>query len=126
MLVTNLKTESDIWATLVDKFPWVEEERGEIGEGLAHLDFAALRRGLERAAESRDSATVSDILALVEQLFEDVDTLHPEVANALEVSFLEDLYLGEPQHRDAAVPHLGPRTRERWAEIVDAHRRLSG
>ena len=51
-----------------------------------------------KAADSGDASTVSDILAFVEDLLEQVETLHPEVVNALDISFLEDLSSAEP-HR---------------------------
>ena len=125
MLVGDLVREPEIWRAMRSRFPWVEKERGDIGEGLIHLDFAALRRGVEGAADSRDVVTARDVLDFVEQLLDKVDTLHPEVVNALDVSFLEDLYLSEPQHRDFAVSLLGPKSRGRWKAIAEAHERRS-
>src|SRR5262245_60953472 len=119
MLVDDLAREPEIWKAMCNRFPWVEDERGDIGEGLIHLDFAALRRGVERAADSQDLTTARNVLEFVEQLFDKIDTLHPEVVNALDVSFLEDLYLSDSQHRDFAVPLLGPKSRMRWDAIVD-------
>ena len=101
--------------------PWIEEERGEIGEGLIHLDFAALRRGVGRAATAQDVNAAKDVLSFVEELVERLHSLHPEVVDALDVSFLEDLYLSKPRERDFAAHLLLPKTRVRWNEIVAAH-----
>ncbi len=101
------------------RFPWVVEERGDLGERLVHLDFAALRRGVEKAADSGDVSTASEILVFIEDLIQKVDVLHPEVVDALDVSFLLDLYLAEPHQRDFAVPLLSPKSRERWKKISE-------
>ena len=52
--------------------------------------------------------------------------LHPEVVNALDISFLEDLYLAEPHQRDFAVPLLQPKSKARWKDVSEAYDRLSG
>jgi hypothetical protein len=121
MLRKDLLREPEVWALMCRRFPWVEEERGEIGEGLIHLDFATLRHGVERAADSNDAGTARDILTFIEELLEKRDVLHPEVLNALDVSFLEDLYLAEERQRDFAATLLLPRTRARWSEIAAGH-----
>jgi len=74
MSMSNLVREPEIWVSMCRRFPWVVEERGEFGDGLGHLDFAALRRGVEKAADSGDVSTANDILAFVEDLVEKVDT----------------------------------------------------
>ncbi len=126
MLVTNLIQEPQVWASMCRRFPWVAEERGDIGEGLVHLEFAALRRGVEKAADSNDVSVASQILAFVEELLQRPNLLHPEVLDAIEVSFIEDLYLAEPHQRDFAFSLLPAATRQHWNEIAGAHERHSG
>jgi hypothetical protein len=126
LTVLNLMGESQVWAHMCARFPWVADERGDIGEGLVHLDFAALRQGLERAVDEQDSVMIADILAFTEDLFASPDLLHPDVLNAIEISFLEDLYLGSREHRESIAPRLGPACRIRWDEIVAAQRRTAG
>ena len=121
MLRTDLLREPEVWALMCRRFPWVDEERGEIGEGLIHLDFAALRHGVERAADSNDVGAASDVLTFIEELVDKLDVLHPDVDNALDVSFLEDLYLSEESQRDFAATLLLPKTKARWNEIAAAH-----
>jgi hypothetical protein len=121
MLRADLLREPEVWAWMCRRFPWVEQERGEIGEGLIHLDFAALRHGLEKAADDRDAGAARDILNFIEELVDKLDTLHPDVVNALDVSFLEDLYLAEQHQGDFARSLLLPKTRARWDEIAAAH-----
>jgi hypothetical protein len=117
MLRRDLMTEPEVWSKMVDRFPWVAEERGSEGEGLTHLEFAALRRGLERADLAEDFATVREICGFVEELISDRLSLHPDVENAIDVSFVEDLYLTEHWHREIVEASLGPATRARWDEV---------
>lgn len=125
MLPTDLVREPEVWALMCRRFPWVEEERGEIGEGLIHLDFAALRR-VERAADANDVDAARDLLTFIEELVGELDTLHPDVVNALDVSFIEDLYLAEQRQRDFVAPLLLPKSKLRWDEIAAAHEGRSG
>jgi hypothetical protein len=60
MHVTQLVGEPEIWASMCRRFPWITEERGEIAEGLIHLDFAALRRGAEKAAGLATDEGIAD------------------------------------------------------------------
>jgi hypothetical protein len=126
LTVLNLMGEPQVWAHMCARFPWVADERGDIGEGLVHLDFAALRQGLERAIDEQDGVTIADILAFTEELFASPDLLHPDVVNAIEISFLEDLYLGSRQHREFILPRLGPACRVRWDEIASAYGGTAG
>jgi hypothetical protein len=116
----DLLCEPEVWALMCRRFPWVEDERGEIGEGLIHLEFAALRMGVERAADAHDVSAASDILSFIEELVNNLDALHPEVVNGLDVSFLEDLYLAAPSQCDFAEALLPPKTKARW-NVIAAH-----
>jgi hypothetical protein len=126
MLRTDLLAEPVVWSLMRERFPWVEEERGDIGEGLVHLEFAALRRGVERAADSADCAGAISILSFVEELLADSKRLHPDVINAIEVSFVEDLFLGEVPQAAFIEPLLPPLVRVVWTTIADAHEKRSG
>ncbi len=48
------------------------------------MNLAALRRGVEKAADSGDVSTARDTFAFVEDLLERVDTLDPEIVGTLE------------------------------------------
>jgi hypothetical protein len=54
MLKTGLLGEPEVWSLMCARFPWVEEERGESGEGLLQVEFASLREGVERAADRQE------------------------------------------------------------------------
>ena len=120
MLRDDLIGEPEVWAMMVARFPWVEVERGDIGDGLIHLEFAALRSGVEAAAAPKDVKAALPILSFVENLYSDA-RLHPDVLNAIDVSFVEDLYLSEEHQRDFAEGLLGPHTRARWDEVAGWH-----
>lgn len=126
MMRRDLLSEPEVWAMMCHRFPWIAQERGESGEGLIHLEFAALRHGVERAADSNDVGAAVGILTFIEELVHGRDTLHPEVIDALDVSFLEDLYLAAPAQREFAAALLLPSSKERWNRIAAAHEARSG
>lgn len=113
--------EPEVWAEMSRRFPWVAEELDGICEGLLHLEFGALRRGVERAADTNDTQTARTILEFVEELLAKPDAIEPEVRNAIDVSFVEDLYLGESQRRAIVAPLLGPQCSARWHEVAKYH-----
>jgi hypothetical protein len=76
---------------MIARFPWVEGELGEDGNGLVHLEVAALRRGVEAAANDQDAEKALAILGFIDDLYRQPLELHPDVLNALDVSFVEDL-----------------------------------
>jgi hypothetical protein len=117
--------EPQVWERMCAAFPWVADECGDIGAGLIHLEFAALRRGLAQAVGSSDMRTIRAVLAFVEDLLAVPET-HPEVVNAIEVSFFEDLYLGDPLHHAVVAERLGPFAKLRWDEIIASHRDGAG
>jgi hypothetical protein len=119
MLITDVLKEPEIWALMRAEFPGIEDEVGEVGAGLLHLEFAALRGRLELAIEARDSDAAARILAFVDGLL--ARAIHCDVENAIDVSFVEDLYLGDQRWREFVVPLLPGRIRAKWHETVAAY-----
>jgi hypothetical protein len=119
MLVTDVLKEPEVWALMREAFPGIDDDVGEIGAGLLHLEFAALRRRLESAAELRDSDEAVRILAFVDGLLG--RPIHSDVENAIDVSFVEDLYLGEDRWRAFVAPLLPIKIRRKWDESVSAY-----
>jgi hypothetical protein len=107
---------------MIARFPWVEGELGEDGNGLVHLEVAALRRGVEAAANDQDAEKALAILGFIDDLYRQPLELHPDVLNALDVSFVEDLYLSGPATRSFVAGLLGAATKARWDEVARSHR----
>ena len=105
-------------ARLRDEFPDVVAHIRPDESGLLHLEMAAFRRATEEAMDAGRLWESERHFRLVEELLEEAN---PELCNALEVSYLEDLALGEcTQARRLAVHERMPRLlRERLAQ----HRR---
>jgi hypothetical protein len=76
---------------LTREFPELADLIGD-EDGLLHLEVAAFRRATEDAMDAGNLWTAEKHFRFVERLLADAD---PEVANALEVSYVEDLALGE-------------------------------
>ncbi len=73
-------------------FPDVIERFGPYSRGLLHCEVADFRQATERAMDQGKHWEVERHFRFVAELMEDAD---PELRNALEVSYLEDLALGE-------------------------------
>ncbi len=88
----NLIGEPELRELLAREFPELEEELAE-NAGLVHLYMGALRRFVEEcaAASSRRGRAIA-ALTFLEGLAA-AGTLHPDVENAVYVSFLEDIEL---------------------------------
>jgi hypothetical protein len=121
MLVTDVLKEPEVWALMCEAFPGIDDDVGEIGAGLLHLEFAALRRRLELAVEARDTDTAIRIVVFVDDLLG--RPVHADVENAVDVSFVEDLYLGEEHLREFIAPLLPARIRRKWDESVSSYGR---
>jgi hypothetical protein len=120
MLVTDVLKEREVWALMREEFPGIDEEVGAVGgAGLLHLEFAALRRRLELAIEAGDNDAALRILGFVEGLL--ARAIHLDVENAIDVSFVEDLYLGEESWRGFVTPLLPSKIRAKWNETVAAY-----
>jgi hypothetical protein len=119
MLITDVLKEPEVWARMRSAFPGIEDDVGEIGAGLLHLEFAELRRRLELALDVPDTREASRILAFVDDLL--AQAIHSDVENAIDVSFIEDLYLGEERWRLLVEPLLPAKVRAKWDESVAGH-----
>lgn len=73
-------------------FPEVLAQVNEYGDGLLHCEVAAFRRATEAAMDTGRLWDAERHFRMVEELLLAADS---ELRNALEVSYLEDLALGE-------------------------------
>ncbi len=79
-------------ARLAADFPDVVAGFGPYSAGLLHCEVADFRRATERAMDAGQLWKAERHFRLVEEL---LAVAGPELRNALEVSYLEDLALGE-------------------------------
>lgn len=82
----------DFLARLAAEFPHVTEDLGTDAAGTLHLEVAHFRQHTELAMDEGRLWEAERHFRLVAELLCDAT---PELQNALEVSYLEDLALGE-------------------------------
>ena len=82
------------------RFPGAVAEISEYGAGLLHCEVAALRTYLEACLASKKEWECEQILSFVGELLPLADDA---LANALLVSFLEDLALGSLSDEDKSI-----------------------
>ena len=74
------------------RYPQVFSAISDIERGLLHCEMAVLARTTSKAIECGDMATVTDHFAFMEEVLASSD---PHVENAVYVSYLENVFLGE-------------------------------
>ena len=79
-------------ARLAAEYPSIVADINEYEAGLLHCEVAVFRRATERAMDAGRLTEVERHFRLVEQMLPVAD---PALENALEISYLEDLALGE-------------------------------
>lgn len=105
-------------ALLAAEFPNVADEIRAEGSDHLHLDTVTFRRATERAMDTGQFWTAEQHFRLVERVLKDAA---PDVENALRVSYVEDLALGEctPQRHRAVKECMPPEMRADMASIHD-------
>ena len=99
------------------EFPEVFAAITEYERGLLHCEVAVLRRLSEEAMDAGQEWLAERHFLFVERLLQDAG---PELRNALEISYLEDLALGEhtPQRHRIVKDRMPPALRQR---LIEAH-----
>jgi hypothetical protein len=102
---------TEFLARLAAHFPNVIASFGQYSSGLLHCEVADFRRATERAADAGRLWEVEQHFRLVEELLAVADA---ELRNALEVSYLEDLALGDctPARHQAVKERMPPGLRK--------------
>ena len=85
---------------LTERFPAVAAEIDEIEKGEMHLEMGVLARATCRSIESGDWVQVRGFLSFVEELF---IAAPAGLENAIYVSFLENVFLGQESSRYATA-----------------------
>jgi hypothetical protein len=104
---------------LTEHFPEVVAEIDDYARGLLHCEMAVFRRVVESEMDRGKAWRVTQYLRFLDECRSAAD---PALANAIDISFLEDFALGEfTEARYRAIHQLmPPRLRE---EIVSANAR---
>jgi hypothetical protein len=92
----GVKDRDDFVRLLSVRFPEVAAEIGDTERGLLHLEMAALARATCPAIDVSDFERVQDHFGFVDELLSDAD---PALANAVYVSYLENVFLGQTDPR---------------------------
>ena len=75
-------------ALLNEQFPEVAAKIDDISEGLLHLEMATFSRETQAAIDAQDNETVKRHFRFIDEAFRDAA---PDVENAVNVSYLENL-----------------------------------
>jgi hypothetical protein len=104
---STLIDEEIVRKRLVQRFPWIEKEiYNNHAEGLIHVELALLRERAEECTKQENITELDNILEFIENLLSQKASLHPDVLNAIEISFIEDLILAENPIYEHAKPHM--------------------
>jgi hypothetical protein len=95
-------------ALLHEQFPEVAAQIDDISDGLLHLEMATFSRATQAAIDAQDNDTVKRHFRFVDEVFQGAA---PDVENAVNVSYLENLRFegrkaGPTQARGLLPPRL--------------------
>ena len=110
---------------LRDRLPEVAADIDDISEGLLHLEMATLARATQAAIDAQDRDTIRRHFEFVDVVFRDAA---PDVENAVNVSYLENLRFegrkaGPTKAREMLPPRLGQALTELEAYLDELFRR---
>jgi hypothetical protein len=111
-------------ALLTAQFPEVAAAIDDCSQGLLHLEMATLARATQSAIYNQDKATVIRHFQFVDEVIRDAA---PDVWNAVNVSYLENLHFeGRKAAPAKARELLTPRLRQALIELEEYLERLHG
>ena len=111
-------------ALLTERFPEVVTAIDDCSEGLLHLEMATLARATQAAIDNQDKATVVSHFQFVDEEFRDAA---PDVENAVNVSYLENLrFEGRKAAPTRARDLLTPQLRQALIELEKYLARIHG
>lgn len=115
--------EPEFRRLLLRHFPQVAEEIRD-DAGLVHLEMAALERLANRAIKSGDLAMLKRVYEFVSDMARHQSELHPDVINAIHVSFVEGLSFTSRVHGEEAKKLLPPVLAQMWEAQMEHNRRI--
>ena len=107
MLVTNLINKKEFHDLLLKEFPVLKRDIEDNSvKYLTHVEIAYLRQLLETAVRENNIKEIKRIINFINSLIKGKNKLHPEVLNAIEISFVEDLLLGDEKIYNISKSYL--------------------
>jgi hypothetical protein len=111
-------------ALLTERFPDIASSIDDCSRGLLHLEMATLARATQAAIDAQDRDTVRRHFQFIDEVFRQAA---PDVENAVNVSYLENLrFEGRKAAPTKARELLTPRLRQALAELEEYLARLFG
>jgi hypothetical protein len=109
-------------ALLAERFPNVAAAIDDCSQGLLHLEMATLARATQAAIDEGDRDAVRRYFAFIDEVFRDAA---PDVENAVNVSYLENLrFQGRKAGPMRARELLSPRLQQALSQLEDYLGRL--
>ena len=100
------------------RFPEIAANISEIESGLLHPEMAVVSQATQEAVAAENWGTVASHFAFVEEVFVGADEA---VKNAIYVSYLENLFLGETSANHLSARALLPFTLAQALLELEAH-----
>jgi hypothetical protein len=111
-------------ALFAERFPDVAASIDDCSQGLLHLEMATLARATQAAIDQGNCDVVRRYFAFIDEVFRDAA---PDVKNAVNVSYLENLrFEGRKAGPTRARQLLTPRLRQALSELEEYLGRLFG
>ena len=102
-------------ALLTERFPEVAATIDDISQGLLHLEMATFARATQAAIDAAEIETIKRHFKFADEIFRDAA---PDVENAINVSYLENLrFEGRKAKRAKARELLPPRLKTALTEL---------
>lgn len=109
-------------ALLTERFPAIAASSDDCRQGLLHLEMATFARATQMAIDAQDHHTVQRHFQFIDEVFRQAA---PDVENAVNVSYLENLsFEGHKAASMKARDLLTPRLRQALAELEEYLARL--
>jgi len=115
--------EPEFRRLLLDHFPELAEEI-EDDSGLIHLEMSALERLANRSIKNGDFSTLRKLYEFVGDMARHRSEIHPDVVNAIHVSFLEGLNFANRGNGEEAKSLLPDVLLEMWDAQMEHNRKM--
>ena len=109
---------------LTERYPHIAASIDDCSQGLLHLEMATMARATQAAIDGQDRDTVRRHFQFIDEIFRQAT---PEVENAINVSYLENLrFEGRKAEPTKARDLLTPRLQQALTDLEEYLARLFG